>query len=56
MYKLVLNEHRVKYDEEQYISDKRFTILTYGIVVIGILLIVWIYLFVMVFKEEKDRN
>lgn len=56
MYKLVLNEHRVKYDMEQYVSDKRHTILTYGLVAIGIFLIIWLVLLVMVYKEGKERK
>lgn len=56
MYKLVLNEHRVKNDIEQYISDKRHTILTYGLVAIIFLLIILLVLLVMVYKERKERN
>ena len=56
MYELILNEHRVKYDIEQYMSDKRHTILTYGLVAIGILLIIWLVLLVMVYKEGKEKK
>lgn len=56
MYSLVLNEGRVTYLKEQFITDKRHKILAYGLSMLGFLVSAWIFLLILIIKEGRENK